>query len=497
MNLFFVPHNFKDNALTTGTVDAMSAYLSNQPFYYKQKGIKINIINPTSYGIDFYGDMLITSKSYFNKNKKTALAFRRATLRGWEYALANPHEAIEWIQKIYGSKKSKEALNYEANITKQMVANKHIKLGKVSPKRLDYIATIYKKNDKSLKNNSIKGLYYKDLIRSEADYKKIVFVIVLIVIVLGLAITLLILFNRKLKKNVELRTKEIEEAYKKLDQYFSIINDNVILLQLNKEGIILNSSTAYNLILSGKSHKTVGGSIFSNKKIIFNDLQYKKLKKALKENTTYKGECLFITKENNKLHIEFTYYPTSSELTNSLNENVIIFSDITEKKYIENLSQTDHLTQLANRYALNKLLAVTINETNPDTQSFCVIMLDIDHFKQVNDQLGHQAGDDVLKNVGNLLKEMTSPSLIPDRWGGEEFLILCKNTPSEKAETIADNIRLQLHDINIDNGRRITCSLGVAQLNKNESIENLIKRADVALYEAKESGRNQVKVSNS
>ncbi|MCB1826963.1 MAG: ABC transporter substrate-binding protein, partial [Coxiellaceae bacterium] len=136
--IIFVPHTFDDEALIKGQADAMSAYLSNQPFLYKQKGIKINIIKPQNYGIDFYGDLLFTSEDYFKSNRKVALAFRRATLRGWEYALSHKDELIELIKKKYAPSRSIAALKYEASIIEQMIAKDQIKLGELSKKRIEY-----------------------------------------------------------------------------------------------------------------------------------------------------------------------------------------------------------------------------------------------------------------------------------------------------------------------------------------------------------------------
>ena len=150
-DFIFVPHNFDDNALVKDHADVISAYITDQPFTYRQKGIQVNIINPANYGVDFYGDNLFTSEDVFKRQPQQVLAFRRASLKGWQYALNNTEEVVDWIINKYGSNKSREALLYEAKMTKRMIKPKLIDIGNINPSRFRRISEIYieKVNDKN------------------------------------------------------------------------------------------------------------------------------------------------------------------------------------------------------------------------------------------------------------------------------------------------------------------------------------------------------------
>jgi len=157
-----IPHNFKDDALLAFDVDAMSAYLTSQPYFYKTKKHALNIITPADYGVDLYGDILFTSEDYIRNNLEQALAFRHATLKGWHYALANSEEVIEWIKERYHSKKSRNFLRYEAKIMKRMVQPEQVDIGYISNERLKSIAEIYRQMDLVPGPIDLTGIHYSE-----------------------------------------------------------------------------------------------------------------------------------------------------------------------------------------------------------------------------------------------------------------------------------------------------------------------------------------------
>ncbi|MCX7086110.1 MAG: EAL domain-containing protein [Methylococcales bacterium] len=123
-------------------VDVIAGYLTSQLFYYEQAGIKINVLNPQDYGIDFYGDMLFTSAAERQKNPERIERFLRATLKGWRYALDNSESIINLIAKRYHSKLSIEQLRFEAESIRLLIDNK-VQLGKFDPARLKELADLY------------------------------------------------------------------------------------------------------------------------------------------------------------------------------------------------------------------------------------------------------------------------------------------------------------------------------------------------------------------
>ncbi|MEE1131709.1 MAG: GGDEF domain-containing protein, partial [Caryophanon sp.] len=149
---------------------------------------------------------------------------------------------------------------------------------------------------------------------------------------------------------------------------------------------------------------------------------------------------------------------------------------------------SDALTNLLNRRAITRTLEKWDDEKTP----YAVILMDIDKFKLVNDTYGHQMGDDVLVYFANFFKKHTMPYHLCGRYGGEEFIILMPNATLDEAVLLADAIRKDVSQVMSPTGNAITISAGVAHSDTSSCYKHIIERADMALYNAKEHGRNQV-----
>ncbi len=169
-----------------------------------------------------------------------------------------------------------------------------------------------------------------------------------------------------------------------------------------------------------------------------------------------------------------------------------------ERQSFENLAFTDPLTGLYNRRMFLEIAKKNINEAKRYNEPLSLIMLDIDHFKRINDTYGHDIGDVVLKFLASILKNNVRASDIIARWGGEEFIILLPKTELKQAYKVAEKIRkiVEMSTIKLPDGERLnfTISLGVSSFGGYEDLEELIKKADIALYEAKRKGRNRTEV---
>ncbi len=167
---------------------------------------------------------------------------------------------------------------------------------------------------------------------------------------------------------------------------------------------------------------------------------------------------------------------------------------------LEDLATRDPLTSLPNRRSVMDQLdreSSRVERRDPDETALCLSILDIDHFKPVNDVHGHQAGDAVLKQVGQTLQDTIRKGDFVGRYGGEEFLILLPECSAPKALAAAERVRKAIEAMVPDAlpvGQQITVSQGVAVHRRGENIHDTLKRADMALYEAKDNGRNQVVV---
>lgn len=169
-----------------------------------------------------------------------------------------------------------------------------------------------------------------------------------------------------------------------------------------------------------------------------------------------------------------------------------------ELKSYENLAFIDPLTGLYNRRMFLELAEKKLNEAKRYKESLSLIMLDIDHFKRINDTYGHGVGDMALKSLTEILRKNLRASDIVARWGGEEFVIILPKTTLEQAYNVAEKIRklVEISAIDLPNGEKLkfTVSLGVSFFSGEEDLEELIRQADIALYEAKSKGRNRTEV---
>lgn len=155
----------------------------------------------------------------------------------------------------------------------------------------------------------------------------------------------------------------------------------------------------------------------------------------------------------------------------------------------------DYLTGVANRRAITHLLQHTLSRAQEIGDVLSVILLDVDHFKQLNDTFGHDMGDQALIDVTVTLRQHLRTTDTLGRWGGEEFIVVASATGSEEAAALAERLRGIVATHSYLEGRQITISLGVTTSTSYDIPESLVKRADSALYQAKQDGRNCVKVA--
>ncbi|CCK82248.1 sensor domain-containing diguanylate cyclase [Desulfobacula toluolica] len=175
---------------------------------------------------------------------------------------------------------------------------------------------------------------------------------------------------------------------------------------------------------------------------------------------------------------------------NELYNRNIELQTINEK--LELLSITDQLTKLPNRHKINNELEKEWERAIRYKNSFSLIMIDIDWFKKINDTYGHQAGDSVLYEISQLMKNTLRSTDIVGRWGGEEFLVMCPETDLSGTKALAVKLCSTIENYQFTVGETITISAGLCEFDDNKSIEDMIKEADNNLYEAKRQGRNTV-----
>ncbi len=173
-----------------------------------------------------------------------------------------------------------------------------------------------------------------------------------------------------------------------------------------------------------------------------------------------------------------------------------VVKNLTQKKKLEVAANTDVLTGLANRRSAEAMLNKELTRAKRYRRDLAVIMLDLDHFKRINDTHGHKVGDDALVAVAQVLKRHVRSSDMAARYGGEEFILIYPETDLDSVFTIAESIRYDVEALKVPPIEKITASMGVSVYRGDDGINTidlLLQQADSALYEAKENGRNQVR----
>lgn len=181
---------------------------------------------------------------------------------------------------------------------------------------------------------------------------------------------------------------------------------------------------------------------------------------------------------------------------------VLVLAYVTIGRYqkrLESMATTDRLTGVANRYVFETIFEQVAKNAARHDHPVSVAMLDIDHFKKVNDTHGHNAGDLALKSVIGTVKDRLRESDTICRWGGEEFLLVMPECDIQRAEKICDDIRSAVEKRTIIYGNsdiHLTISMGISELHIGEDATSLVKRIDEALYKAKRGGRNKVSTTS-
>lgn len=205
--------------------------------------------------------------------------------------------------------------------------------------------------------------------------------------------------------------------------------------------------------------------------------------------------------ENNLVHNiknnTWYEYKTFDYKENNKNYKVEIYKDIT--KYKQNdITEIDFTTKLLNKQTTFKQLEEYLKSINEKPESFTLAMADIDFFKKINDTYGHLAGDEILKKISECLIKNTKGDDIVGRFGGEEFIILLKNTNLDNSKALLEKIRKDIDDLIVKYNNFIIDNLNISigavfNQGNNTDLNNLIEKADKALYNVKENGRNQTK----
>jgi diguanylate cyclase (GGDEF)-like protein/PAS domain S-box-containing protein len=340
--------------------------------------------------------------------------------------------------------------------------------------------------------NIAKLLFFSDFTRERDALRGYLFTsgIIFFLLTLGVLGLIYLVFNRNIKL--------LEKKYENMSQYRKMIDEHVITATLDLHCNIVDVSEAFlektgykKSFLIGKKYRFLGYPDVSNE-------IYEKMYKALKYKKNFQGE-MKQAKENGEL------FWVSVNIQPKLQQNVligydVIMHDITDKKINEELLVTDGLTHLYNRRHFNDIFPRMIQTTKRDGGFLSFLLFDLDNFKLYNDTYGHQAGDNALIKVAEVLRESLKRGYdYSFRLGGEEFAVVYKSSSEHDAYLFAQKIRKNIaalgikHEKNGDEGV-LTASFGLITLRDYDltNDDDIYKRADDYLYRAKKEGRNRV-----
>lgn len=288
-------------------------------------------------------------------------------------------------------------------------------------------------------------------------------------------------------------TKRLEREHKENLEYVDLIDRHIITSKTDVKGNITYVSAAFAQIsgyrkdeLMGKNHRIVRHPDMP-------DSLYKDLWETISSGNQWEGEIKNRKKDG-------SYYWVKAFISPRIENNRIVGysavrEDITDQKRVEEISTTDALTGLNNRLKLDEILKLECQRVDRFGHPLSIIIIDLDYFKSVNDTYGHLTGDQVLIELAEVIQGSCRDTDFAGRWGGEEFLIICPETDTTGAMALAEKVRSAIEKFKFSVVGKKTASFGVACRTNKEKIDRMLSRADIALYSAKENGRNRVVIS--
>ena len=493
-----MPHNYDPEALMLNQVVAMSAYSTDEPFLLSEAGFEYQIFNPRASGIDFYGDTLFTTEKYIQDHPDQTNAFLDASLRGWKYALDHPEEMVDLIYNDYSQRHSKEHLLFEAERTKKLILPDVVEIGYMNPGRWQRIGEIYAEmNMISPEVNLNKFLYDRN---PRPNLTWFYLTLLGIFTILGISSFISARFyrlNTALRHEMKEREKT-EQDLRVLEKRYRVLAENapfpIIITHLEKGTLLYINPKASEKYEIKRQHaigkSALGFYVNTDDRKVVMDVLHRQgfIQNHDVEHVSAGGKKFWVALSASVIIFE--------------GEPASFFSivDVTERrkmaKRLEEIALIDVLTGIANRRSFMQRIDTEFSRAQRYKTPLSLLMIDIDDFKKINDGLGHLAGDQVLRHISAVFREYFRDADFPGRIGGDEFGVILPNTTLADARQLAERIRAIISEEYVEydqNQFKFTMSFGVAEMHESvKDVDELIRKADEALYRAKNSGKDQV-----
>jgi diguanylate cyclase (GGDEF)-like protein/PAS domain S-box-containing protein len=497
-----IPSSYNIDDLITGKVDAFNSYSTNEPYYLKQRGIPYTIIDPINYRIDFYSDVLFTTETELRNHPKRVEAMRRATLKGWHYAMDHQEEIIDLLINKYHVEKTRDHLEFEATEMRKLILPDLVEIGHMNPGRWQHMANTFVHAGLAKPDYSLDGFIYDPNPKRIPEWVVPVLIAALIVLAI---ITFVTYHLYRLNRRLSNTQGHLEESEERLQLALAAANQGWFDLDIRTGETTISRECARILGLDpGARHNTLQtweNSIHPDDR----EATLAGFQRCLSSGGPVAMEYRRQTPDRGWAWMRSVGQITEWGPAHQPLRMIGIHTDISEQKLVEleleRQARTDHLTGVNNRGYFMELAEHELRRSVRYGTPLTVFMLDIDFFKQINDRYGHKVGDTVLKRLTEVCLEALREVDILGRMGGEEFAIILPETSQLKGTEVAERLRKTIAEtaIPMDAGLPLHCtvSIGVtAMASTDDNIDVLLNLADKALYEAKNSGRNSVCVSN-
>ena len=477
-------HSFDINDLISGKIDAMSSYLSNEPIILNDKKIEYKIFHPKDFGFDFYSDILFSSSEFIKNNPKVTKDFYNASLKGWKYAFENLAETAEVIHTKYNTqKKSYIHLVKEGEILKKLAYTQNNEIGEFNENKLKNITNVFK-----LFGLINKDLNIKEFIFSENYPKTINFeiskreknIIITILILLFIVFCLIIYL---LRKNSQTR--------KLLHTVINTTDDLIFYKNCKLQYIGCNKS--FENVSGKKESEIIGKDDFE---LFEKDIAqiFREQDLAILNNDRLSTSDEWLKIDDKKLlfqtkKIPFKYKEKNKKGILGISRDITTLHKIQEK--LKEQAYYDDLTKIFNRKAYNERIQEKFDMFNRYQIYFCIATYDIDDFKHINDTYGHDMGDKVLIEITNEIRNSIRKTDLLFRIGGEEFMIIFSKTLMQEAYEVVEKTRVDISNMSIIENEKITISIGITEVKKDDTPDLIYERADKLMYKSKKNGKNQ------
>ncbi|NML60624.1 EAL domain-containing protein [Massilia sp. RP-1-19] len=488
-SLVRVEHSFNPGDLVRGEVEAFSAYVTNEPFFLERAGFAYDLYSPRAAGIDFYGDNLFTSENEIALHPERVRAFREASMKGWAYAMNNPEELADLIRAKYTRRHTREHLLYEARQMMPLVQPVLVELGYTNPDRWRHIANIYAELGMLPRNANFDGFLYR---AGRPLHQTWLFRVALAAGVLLLGATA-IHFSLLARER-----KRVRETIRKGERRFRTMFEEAPM------GIALvDSATGEFKDINARYAQITGRSFEEVMRAGWADFVHPDDAPALRALTAggaygLKTTARLVRPDGSVVWIDMSLAAIETE-SQVHPHHLCMIEDVTEKKKSEALiwqqANFDTLTQLPNRRMFHDRVEFEIAKSRRDGLRIAILFIDLDHFKEINDTLGHHQGDLLLVEASERIRACVRATDTVARLGGDEFTVILSGLDeTARSDVIAQKI-LDAMQAPFALGQEqafVSASIGITLFPDDaDDVDSLLKHADQAMYAAKGAGRNR------